>query len=88
MAWVLFRRDEDGLEPVMLYGGSDKPEGEFKDRFELHAVWTVKQEPASRLTDERIEFGLNNQLEDPSDDESAGFHAGARWAEAVLRGQK
>jgi hypothetical protein len=36
------------------------------------------------LTDERIEFGLNNQLEDPSKDEVSGFYAGARWAEQAL----
>ena len=39
-AWVLFRKDEDGLEPVTFYGGSEKPQGEFKDKFELHEVWT------------------------------------------------
>jgi hypothetical protein len=38
VAWVLFRRDDDGLEPVIFYGGKEKPEGEFKDRFELHSV--------------------------------------------------
>lgn len=41
-AWVLLRRDDDGLEPVMFYGGKDKPEGEFKDRFELRAAYTLE----------------------------------------------
>lgn len=38
VAWVLLRKDEDGLEPVMFYGGKNKPEGEFKDRFVLRPV--------------------------------------------------
>ena len=36
------------------------------------------------LTEERIEFALNNQLEDPSDEEASAFHAGARWAASVI----
>jgi len=38
VAWVLFRKDEDGLEPVQFCCGKEKPEGEFKDRFELRSV--------------------------------------------------
>lgn len=40
------------------------------------------------LTDAHIEFALNCNLEDPSDDESSGFYAGARWAEAFLSTRK
>ena len=32
----------------------------------------------------QIEFGLNNNLEDPSDDEARGFEAGVRYAEFML----
>jgi phage tail protein X len=38
VAWVLLRVDDDGLEPVMFYGGKDKPSGEFKERFTLRPV--------------------------------------------------
>lgn len=38
---------------------------------------------AQPLSDARIEFGLENQLEDPSDDEAEGFRAGVRFAEAA-----
>jgi hypothetical protein len=41
-----------------------------------------------QLTDEQIEFGLNCNLEDPSDDEAAGFYAGARFAMAALAALK
>lgn len=42
---------------------------------------TDKKTSAYALTDERIEFGLNCNLEDPSDDESNGFYAGVKFAE-------
>jgi hypothetical protein len=42
IAWVLLRKDDDGLEPIMFYGGSEKPTEEFKDKFELRAVWLEK----------------------------------------------
>lgn len=38
VAWILFRRDEDGLEPIRFYGSDEKPDGEFKDRFVLYPV--------------------------------------------------
>jgi hypothetical protein len=41
--WVLLRRDDDGLEPVMFYGGAEKPSGEFKDRFVLRPVCFADQ---------------------------------------------
>lgn len=44
VAWILFRRDEDGLEPVQFYGGTEKPNGEFKDRFELRAVCFLSED--------------------------------------------
>ena len=37
----------------------------------------------TRLTKEQIEFGLNCNLEDPSDDESNGFYAGVNFAERM-----
>tara|TARA_R110000868_G_scaffold5692_1_gene33731 strand:- start:255 stop:758 length:504 start_codon:yes stop_codon:yes gene_type:complete len=50
VAWVLFRQDDDDLEPFMFYGGKDKPKGEFKDRFVLRPVCfadtTPPQQPA------------------------------------------
>ena len=45
VGWVLLRRDDDGLEPVMFYGGKQKPEGEFKDRFTLRPVCFVDATP-------------------------------------------
>lgn len=50
VAWVLFRRDDDGLDPVTFYGGKEKPEGVFKDRFELHGVYTRKVPNTPQLT--------------------------------------
>lgn len=38
VAWVLLRQDEDGFEPIQFYGGKQKPEGDFKDRFALRPV--------------------------------------------------
>lgn len=50
VAWVLFRRDDDGLEPIQLYGGAEKPSGEFKDRFELRPVYfAAKQEEVDKM---------------------------------------
>lgn len=38
VGWVLLREDADGFEPIMFYGGKEKPEGEFKDRFTLRPI--------------------------------------------------
>lgn len=56
--------------------------------FNLATQAAKPEAPAQRLTDEQIEFGLNNQLEDPSNDEAAAFTAGARWAESALKGRQ
>ena len=44
VAKVLLREDEDGLEPVMFYGGDSAPDqNEFKDKFKLVDVHTSQQ---------------------------------------------
>lgn len=48
VAWVLLRQDEDGLEPVQFYGGKQKPEGDFKDRFTLRPVCFADATPPAQ----------------------------------------
>lgn len=50
MAWVLLRNDEDGLQPIMFFGGADKPKDDYKDKFELRPVWLTPQQPAQADT--------------------------------------
>ena len=59
VAWVLFRKDEDGLEPIQFYGGKEKPEGEFKDRFELRPVCFADDTEAMRRDAERYRWLAN-----------------------------
>lgn len=52
VAHVMFRQDEDGLEPVMFYGPGTAPDpATLKDRFVLKDVWLSP--PAQR---ERVVF--------------------------------
>lgn len=50
---LLLASDVDGLEPIMFYGGAEKPAGEFKDRFELRSVWLEKPPAPQPLPQER-----------------------------------
>lgn len=61
-AKVLFRQDDDGLEPVMFYGPGTEPDpAMLKERFVLRDVWLApppeplcacKDRPASRCDEE------------------------------------
>jgi hypothetical protein len=50
VAWVLLRQDEDGFEPIQFYGGKQKPEGDFKDRFTLRPVCFADASPPAQRT--------------------------------------
>ena len=57
MAHVLFRQDDDGLEPIMFYPPKTAPDPRtLKDRFVLKDVWLSPppQRPWVGLTDEEI----------------------------------
>jgi hypothetical protein len=63
-AHVLFRQDEDGLEPVMFYGPGTAPDpSTLKDRFTLRDVWlsppaapAPEAEPTGKMTHQRAKF--------------------------------
>ena len=79
VAWVLFRRDEDGLEPVMFYGG-ERPTGAFKDRFELRGIYLSEPvQPA--LTDEQITEAAKSLGIGSYQTHAAAFKAGVQFAE-------
>ena len=57
VAHVLFRQDDDGLEPIMFYSPKTAPDPRtLKDRFVLKDVWLSPppQRPWVGLTDEEI----------------------------------
>ncbi len=54
VAWVLLRQDDDGFEPVMFYGGKEKPEGDFKARFTLRPVCFANTTPPQRTEQEPV----------------------------------
>lgn len=55
----------------------------FVEQYDRALLADSKGAPEARkpLTAAQIEFGLNNQMEDPSGDEASGFYAGVNFAE-------
>ncbi|CAB5224450.1 hypothetical protein UFOVP393_82 [uncultured Caudovirales phage] len=64
VAWVMFRQDEDGLEPIMFGGPGTAPDpATLKDRFVLKDVWLSP--PAQRTwvgltAEDRVELWKKN----------------------------
>jgi len=53
-AKVLFRQDDDGLEPVMFYGpGSEPDPSTLKDRFVIRDVWLSPPATAQQVAEAR-----------------------------------
>ena len=63
VAKVLFRQDEDGLEPIIFYSNDEYPkEEELKDRFVMMDVYLSKQQPQEK--DELVNKAFAEALEE------------------------